>query len=484
MIHGRYQAERVKVFYIGMEITWIALMLVLYWSFGFGVTKWIIWLVLIHFYLIFLRNIASSGSLDRGISRLLSLKSLFLLGAYLVFLFPYQLYVLNLLDIEQSLFLRSFTYSNYSNPALLLSGLLIGCFSMGWEIASNRAWSVTKSSVSRQSLEIDNALSSILLVGFLLLIPGYLFSGLRSTAEQRYQGEVVQEVLAEALYFTITLFCMISFSLCIYQKMRVKKFTIKIKLIFLVSLLWQFRLLLVGDRNSFFLLAIIQFVGYGHYIRRPNMPTLAALSFASIYLYFVIENFRAEKVKDLNTFISLGTQNDWSILGETSLNITTISLRASLSMIDESDQLFFGLFKVIGLLGVIPFSRGLLLPDSVRVTDTSQLITEYIFGQSPHWQVGTSLIADSFIDFGVVGVIVISFIYGFIGAFMQDRAMHAQSFSNVCTYLLLLAFYFQLPRYSADFPVRSIAWTWLVILFAQLLSNSSRVKSRNLDGFR
>lgn len=482
MRQNRYQLQRINLFYIGIEMIWIAIIFILYSGYNSGITRWLIWIVLIHFYLLFSRNIFSSSSLERGTFRLISLKNLFFISAYLVFLFPYQLYVLNLLDIENSSFLLSKTYSEYSNPAVLLTSLLLSSFSLGWEIASNRSWGNSKNLGNDSDIEFDKELSSILIVGLMLIIPSYLFSGVRSVAEQRYQGGTGQGVLAEALYFTATLLCMIASSLWVYLKMKSMKISTKMRFVILLSLFWQFRLLYVGDRNSFFLLAIIQLVGYGYFVRRPNLPTLVTVSATAIYLYLIIENFRAQKVKTLDSFISLGRESKFSILSETSLNITTISVRASLSMVEESKQFFYGLFKLIGLLGVIPFSRGILLPDSVRVADTSQLVTEYIFGENPNWQVGTSLIADSYIDFGIMGVAIISFFYGFLGGVFQYKAKQSRTLWDVIFHALLLSLYFQLPRYSADFPVRYIVWTWLLVVVAKRLATSSKKSGRDKGG--
>ena len=453
------------------QLLWLVILFLSYLSISNGVDKILIYFVLIHGYATIIRHLIAQSLRCGRSSRFVSLDMLFLFGCYLVYLLPYQLYLANIIQLDYSRFLLFNTYSAYSNAALILSSVCITSFSIGWEISAQKSAGIPK----QQSLESEflldrkNDLITVRrlirfnLTCLVFLLPVYQFSGFRSNAETRYGTSGNASVLGEALYFGLLLFSLLSFAAWIYLMSHSVKLDSFGHLAIVLSLLWQFRVLFVGDRNSFFLIAMVQLAGYSFFVKKPNTFFLSLFVFLSIYLYVVIENFRTVTQKNVTSFFEFGSFEKFSIFGESSLNITTISLRAMLQMYDESGELYFGFFKLIGILGIVPFSRGVFLPDSITITDTSQLVTSYIFGNQPHWQVGTSLVADSFIDFGFLGVILIPLIYGYIGARSQLKSSETRNVKVMILFLFLLATYLQLPRYSADFPIRMLIWTWLLL---------------------
>lgn len=453
------------------QLLWLVVLFLSYLSLSNGVDKFLIYCVLIHGYATIIRHLIAQSLRCGRSSRFVSLDILFLFGCYLVYLFPYQLYLASIIQLDYSRFLLFNTYSLYSNMALILSSACVTSFSLGWEISAQRSTGIQKRKTLESESLVDrkNDLITVRrlirfnLVCLMLFLPVYQFSSFRSTAEIRYGTSGKASVLGEALYFVLLLFSLLSFAAWIYLMSHCVRLDWYGHLAIILSFLWQFRVLYVGDRNSFFLIAMVQLAGYSFFVRKPNTFFLSLFVFFSIYLYVVIENFRTFTQKDITMFFDFSNFEKFSIFGESSLNITTISIRAMLQMYDESGELYFGLFKLIGILGIVPFSRGLLLPDSITITDTSQLVTSYIFGNQPHWQVGTSLVGDSFIDFGFLGVVLIPLVYGYFGARFQLKSSQTKNVKVMVLFLFLLATFLQLPRYSADFPVRMLVWTWLLL---------------------
>ncbi len=454
------------------QFLWLVSLFVAHLTYSNGVDKVLIHMILIHFYTTVLRHLFSKSLKCGRSSRFVSLDVLFFIGCYLVYLLPYQLYVADTLELDYSRFLLFNTYSAYSNNALILTSVCITSFSIGWEISTQNSARLRPSHKTKDKLLINlnsdlstvRRLNKLNLASLFFLLLIYSYSGLRSSAETRYGSNVSVSALGEALYFLLVLFSILSFAGWIFLRSHSEKIDHFTRIAIFLSVIWQFRVLIAGDRNSFFLIAMVQLCGYAFFVRKPSTFVLLSSCALATYLYVVIENFRSESEKNFSSFMEISSFEKLSVFGESSLNITTISIRALLQMYDESGQLYFGLFKLIGILGIVPFSRGLLLPDSVAISDTSQLVTVYIFGNQPHWQVGTSLISDSFIDFGFMGVVLIPLVYGYIGARFQKKAREFKSLKVIVMFLIFLASYLQLPRYSADFPVRMLVWTWLLLV--------------------
>jgi len=130
----------------------------------------------------------------------------------------------------------------------------------------------------------------------------------------------------------------------------------------------------------------------------------------------------------------------------------------------------FGKYQAVGAAGIIPFIRGALIPESVRFTDTSQVLNYYILGDNAQWSVGTNLLSDTYMDFGPLGVPVLLFFLGWFAATMQHRAAVApNSQAERILYLMTLAFFTQYPRYAVSLPLTTLVWSAALMFGLQKL---------------
>ena len=91
------------------------------------------------------------------------------------------------------------------------------------------------------------------------------------------------------------------------------------------------------------------------------------------------------------------------------------------------------------------------------------------------WSIGSSIIADCYLDFGIPGIIILMYLLGRIGAYIQTKAQENQtSVKWGVIYLLTLSTYAEVSRYSFDFIVRSIVWTIVIFALFEYFSTASQ----------
>jgi hypothetical protein len=187
--------------------------------------------------------------------------------------------------------------------------------------------------------------------------------------------------------------------------------------------------------------------------------SLAVLAF---FYYGVVETVRSAGSSSFLDVV-FGSSGGPAQSQETSFNITTISVRAGLAAVPESISYGLGFYKVVGIMGIIPFSRGIVFQGTDITTSTSQVLSEALLSASRTWDVGTNIVSDSYVDFGIFGVLGILFLVGIVSGTISSLAKDDSSSVWFRTFYLVAASLFaELPRYSADFPVRTLIWIWFI----------------------
>src|SRR5690606_7865909 len=87
---------------------------------------------------------------------------------------------------------------------------------------------------------------------------------------------------------------------------------------------------------------------------------------------------------------------------------------------------------------------------------TANFVTYLGFGNNPPYGLGTNLIGGLYLSFGLIGVVVIMFLFGRFVAFVDSKSN--TSFIYLFIYLVLLSYAISLPRTELLSPLRMIIW--------------------------
>lgn len=444
-----------------------------------GATPWVLVANLVAFYAVFIRAIAVP---DRILPRLpshLTIEVLFLAYGYLIFYYPYQLFVIGATDLRVSKFVAN-SFVDGSNRAITLATIGMLAFTLGYRIVGKGRGAAPEPSTptptaTNYAAALATASSGVLLT----LSTVYLLAGFRSAGEGRYTGTTTNAVGVEGFATIILVLCMIVSVLWIHALANDLRRSPLLVVGLVVAVAWALRLLILGDRNSFLLVALVLVGGYVTFVRRVSPVVITAAFGVWLVVYYAIEVLRSTpgwyRPENVSRVLEAGRLGE-STTGDGSFNVTTMSVRATVEVVPFSQDYLYGALKLIQMSSALPFSNRLFLPYlDPEYTNSAALLTDVMLGGRSTWGTGTNVVSDSFIDFGVAGVVVVLLGLGVAAGFVRNYVARAPHDAHrVVVYLLTLALFAELPRYAIEVPVRMMAWALMFCAVVGFVAGRAR----------
>lgn len=424
-----------------------------------GSSYYLIWFCLIIFYYYFYNSAKKTVEVIPNIPSYIKADLLFMGFYYLIYFLPYQTSVLGMNDLTANNYLV-YSYVEYSNISIVTSTIGLVAFNLGYKQQFSTLHTKNSAIKELKYYRLMPRIASLLFITVFIL---YVFTGAKAMFSGAYATSDVGTVTENGIFYILNHFAMLIIALVIIFY-RLGSFPWVLKLSSLLVVILSLGLLIVGDRNTFFLLATVAVAGYSNYIKKVSIPKLAILIFTALFLYGVIEISRTSDERGFDAIIEAvleGGKDEG--LSESSFSITNVTSRATFAIIPEKHDYFLGKFKLIGFIGIVPFSRSLFVPPTDIYTTSSTLFKEELLGLSASWGVGTNIVSDIYMDFGVLGVILLMYSLGYFASYVKSKLVNnANSIKWGTVYIYTVALFAQLPRYSFDFPVRYIVWTLLL----------------------
>lgn len=440
-----------------------------------GANETLIWLCLLIFYVTFFNSTRKPISIVSGIKTFIKIDTFFLLFFYLIYYFPYQLYILGLKSLDHY---KLLSYSEYTNKSIILSTIGLLAFQIGFDYYKSKNQKKVFYLISKKYMRIL-FLIIFFFVGLILLL--FYNTGAQTLFIGAYVGSTMGTVTYDAIFTLVTFFIILGILQSITYYKIFKKINFLVFIISIISISWALALLFVGDRNTFFLVGITIFSGFFTYIKSISRKQILFFLIPTLLIYQVIEVSRTVESKDFSTFVDAFTTTIDSFEGDldqnTSFDITTIGSRATFKVIDDY-SFYYGKFKLISLASIIPYSSRLFVDPNDVFTGSSSALKKEMIGLQAGWGVGTNIITDCYMDFGLIGVIAIMFFIGKFGGYVKFQAqINVNSPKWMFLYIMTLSYYSEISRYGFDFPLRSIVWTYLLFFIINKMMGLNRKNS-------
>jgi oligosaccharide repeat unit polymerase len=424
-----------------------------------GFSDWIVKLCLFLYYVAFLFRFYSGFVVNGVRQTLVRIDIMFLIFYYVVFYWPYQAELIGLSSISNNKFLES-VYIEFVNRSVVASTIGVLGFCLGFSYRNYGADNFVKIQ------DIDFAKFCLIFSNCLvvILLAIYFLSGAESYMSGEYTGVASGNVANDGVFFLITHFSMISSAIGVYIIYRNRLYFRGIFLQLIPAIFWMIMLLGSGDRNNFLLISLVFFSGYYVFFKKINIITFVIVGILGFSLYQVVEISRSSGKRDIygviDSIVSF-KKEDAGGIDESSFSLTTLTSRAIFLENPNAEAQFFGKFKLIGFMGVIPFSRKIVISENDPYITSADYISEIVLGYNRTWSIGSNIISDIILDFGIMGVPVLMLLLGLIFHRIQGWVQEELSVSSCVIYLMSISVLFEMPRYSYDFPVRNIAWAYL-----------------------
>tara|TARA_Y100001954_G_scaffold239202_1_gene311907 strand:+ start:4118 stop:5125 length:1008 start_codon:yes stop_codon:yes gene_type:complete len=326
------------------------------------------------------------------------------------------------------------------------------------------------------------SLSLVISFFIVVILSLFVFTGGLDLFLNTYAGSKLGSVTYDAIFSLVSFFIILGALYALSNYFLEKKLGLYSIILLSLSLFWSFALLILGDRNTFFLIAICLFAGYYTFIKSISRKYIVIFLFIAIGLYNVVELTRTEKNKDLNTFIEASNTVYDQLLSdfgnENSFDITSTGVRASFK-VAEDYGFYYGKFKLVSIASIIPYSSRIFIESDDQITGSSNILKKEMIGLRAGWGVGTNIISDCYLDFGILGVIIILFYFGKFGSYVTRMVkFNVNSPKWIFIYIITLSYYSELSRYGFDFPLRSIVWTFVLFYFLDKIFGLSNLNKK------
>ncbi len=159
------------------------------------------------------------------------------------------------------------------------------------------------------------------------------------------------------------------------------------------------------------------------------------------------------------------------------LAMSSICNQVAIKIIDVDNQPFHkGRFLYYGILQWVPFVPSYLMNVmGVPAIETSSdyYLTNYYLGDYQRAQMGTSCVADPYLDFGVIGVFLMMLLGGVIFGRIDFQIAYANvpSYVSVIFILLMASKAIYIPRSTVLGPLKVFIPVWVVYLFNMKVLN-------------
>ncbi len=374
------------------------------------------------------------------------------------------------------------SYEIWINEAVVCRATMMSvcgflAFALGFNVLADRyshvQWPVLMDNITLQrwrTLGKVFLVIGVLVAGIYILLLGELLTiGVYQSTPGEYREHVIKMLLVTLMRIAFVL-------LTVAAAMLTGKWKIGwlSKIAILMLLAW---ILILGDRSLAFGLAAILVAAYSEYAKRISFKKLVLFIAAGFFLAGVVRVARYSPERTVSSFVKTAQEKSEEITWDTGLMNFAGSVRtvyAAVDIVPQQHDYFYGRLEISGLAGIIPFSRR-LLPKKIEYTTSASYLTWVMHAGDFSSGVGTTIIADTYMDFGLIGVVAVMFGVGLLSKHIQQKARATCSLTWAVAHACLIASLALIPRYSMTYLVRDVLWPVLLILLASKILSLGRV---------
>lgn len=412
--------------------------------------------------------------------------TLVLLGLVVVCFQRYLDYYLGYIDKSELLLQVS---DEAASKSLLISLIGLISFFLGFFLKKNNySVSIGKEYFKATNTNFLTILSLFFLLGFLLTVnPLYVFGGYG-----------IYDMGLTAIYYTV-LFKASIFALIIQKVINLSKIENSIKSFWvfikgvgyiniLMILIYSSVVVLSGDRGDVIAFGLLMIIGYmnssNKKIKRIQSIFLISVAAFIITILGIARSFNSSEDSSFINNISKSfseeskSNNTKSILPATAeLSVSVKALQYSVEYVPSQYDYVYSRFHVQAILSVIPFSS-ILIPyiyndNSFKYNSSDDYVTWLIAGDNSTSGEGTSTVADFYLSYGLLGVILGMGFFGWLIRYSEQHIEFSQSKYLIVIIISIVMFTSSifLSRTSLFASVRLIVWIWVLLISNKWLNS-------------
>ncbi|MBN1365152.1 MAG: O-antigen polysaccharide polymerase Wzy [Syntrophaceae bacterium] len=250
------------------------------------------------------------------------------------------------------------------------------------------------------------------------------------------------------------------------------------KPILVLLLLYILLFLYVGDRGPAIQIALIAICSFSLFVRPIKMKKFFIMVLVGMLALSFIGAARSKNINasesGVTNFMSRGKEN---IQFGSFFNI-------GMDLIVNNRNLYVG-YDYANQKG-LNYGRGMVRYIFAPIPGMPGLMTGLLFDATPQelssgrfftdeantsWGLGTNIIADLYMEWGLLGVIFFMFLLGYIVMKLHIKAVNKQNYAFIIGYIFLVGFSIYLPRATLFEPLRHVIWAISIFYLFKYFAN-------------
>lgn len=376
---------------------------------------------------------------------------------FIMFFFPVFMYGT---DLENVFFAFQYDYNhNVISRATALSLLGAQAFMFGGLIAHYRK--IRSVMVSATQVIPNGVLTWGIVVCFVLLI----VAGGPELFTHKYDGKLGGESAGRAIFYFLVLFgslLIAAFVIEFNNWSNDEKYR-KNCWLFIILVLFSVVFVLIGSRGSVLQFALLVIGLYGLKIKAVNFKMMTFLVVGGILTMGLLGLMRT---KD-ETVITNMREEAGALVYIQDLVLNNRNTFMAVDMVDKKG-IDYGLGMMESLLGVIPFANSLI----INITPLTSLdlssglrITAESLGMTSDLTVGfgTNIIASIYMSFGMIGVIIMMYLLGWMIKYIEQKVCCQNSIYYLLFYGVMMSYSVYIVRAEYFVFLRYLVWGLIII---------------------
>ncbi len=353
------------------------------------------------------------------------------------------------------------------NFATWMGVLAINLWMLGFNLASDKVkYQINNLSPKpfRVNFAIYDVLLAIFFVGFLILVGSSFFTGEVQGTDTWGGGAVYIHLIFSNLlclriiYFVFTLPQNCSLLKIINQLSRNKIFSI-------ILFMNTFLFLISGDRGPVLDTILIAGGAYALFIKPIKLNRLIFFILIGAFIFSMIGLGRGERSEGFGEknilergYAEFLNNEDVNITNELASSIR-IQYRA-LDVVPDAHPYLYGSTFLFSLTNAIPFGGSLtrsIFDLPLIYTDSSLFFTYLGQGNWSTWGEGSEILADIYINFGLIGIIIIFFFFGIFSKKIAEKAS-TKNLQQVIIYMAFMMSVIYINRSHILYPLKDVVY--------------------------
>jgi len=404
---------------------------------------------------------------------------LFLVGFIIVHFQAYIDYLLGNLDNNNSFL---WVDSTIVTKALMISSMGFVSYISGYSFNKNPANTKADSDLKYTNTKMLNVIASILLFLFFYTVNKDYLNGQYGSADIGTAAQIFAFMFEAVVYAIIIVTCKNLIlakrtKITFVQYVIIHRYTVLLLFVYLCAVMFS------GDRGPIIYCSLAFLFGYIYLTKRKvGLPRIIFLLTCGLLFITLLGALRHEN-RGLSLFERVtGAVNDDTesyyttsfLSGSKELALSVRTVHLAVKNVPAKYPHSYGLFFAQDVMLFVPMLKGAFIHLAnipKQYSSSAQFLTWIDLGSFATWGVGSSCIADTYLDFGFVGIIVVYFAFGYF-----TRKMELVVFSKIFppAYLLIIAFCvfsfsIYISRSTICYSLSKFSYIWLFVYMPRIL---------------